>query len=120
MPQNRQGLHHGEAKGFYDISQEIRLFESEINTAIGLQKISPRSKAIPKYISFLERCIENLRSADVELHAYVDSIEDERVRQVVKLRAVDGLTVEQVAEIMHYSDRMVKRLWACRPKKDEI
>lgn len=120
MPQNRQGLHHSKAKGFYDISQEIRIYESEIKDAIELQKINPRSKEIPKYISLLKRYIEQLRSADLELHAYVNSIKDERVRQVVKLRAIDGMTVEEVAEIMHYSDRMVKRLWACRPKDEQF
>ena len=112
MPQNRQELRCNKAREIYGIAQLINIYEAEI---ISTKKRFPQSKEAPRYISLLEGYIDELRSTESRMNAYIAGIEDERIRQVVKYRVVDGMTVEEIADIMNYSDRMIKRLWASRP-----
>lgn len=47
--------------------------------------------------------LEKLQQQKAEIESFVDSIEGSRVRRIVTLRALEGLTWQQVAAKMGYS-----------------
>lgn len=69
-----------------------------------------------EYVKARNRLYEQLRrkliaiekERDV-LERYIDSIEDPELRTIVRLRYIEGKTLEKIAESMEYSERTIRR-----------
>ncbi len=62
---------------------------------------------------------ETLERQKAEIEAFVDSIEDSRARRIVTLRAMEGLTWQQVAGKMGYaiSEQNARQIYRRTVKK---
>ncbi len=68
------------------------------------------------YVKSKNRLYEQLRRKLIaiekerdELERYIDSIEDPELRTIVRLRYIEGKTLEKIAESMEYSERTIRR-----------
>ena len=69
-----------------------------------------------EYVKARNRLYEQLRRKLIaiekerdELERYIDSIEDPELRTIVRLRYIEGKTLEKIAESMEYSERTIRR-----------
>ena len=59
----------------------------------------------------IERIIAERKVEAQALIEAVDTIQDERLREIARFRIIDNLTFAQIAEKSHYSPVHVQRLW---------
>lgn len=69
-----------------------------------------------EYVKAKKRLYEQLRRKLIaiekehdELEQYIDRIKDPELRTIIRLRYVEGKTIEKIAEIMNYSERTIRR-----------
>lgn len=69
-----------------------------------------------EYVKARNRLYEQLRRKLIAiekerdaLERYIDSIEDPELRTIVRLRYIEGKTLEKIAESMEYSERTIRR-----------
>lgn len=69
-----------------------------------------------EYVKTRNRLYEQLRRKLIAiekerdaLERYIDSIEDPELRTIVRLRYIEGKTLEKIAESMEYSERTIRR-----------
>ena len=62
---------------------------------------------LERYYNARERELVDRKMA---IHAVIDQVDDARMRELLELRYIDGMTWEAVAERMGYSTRQVTRL----------
>ena len=69
-----------------------------------------------EYVKAKTRLYEQLRRKLIaiekerdEMERYIDSIEDPELRTIVRLRYIEGKTLEKIAESMEYSERTIRR-----------
>lgn len=69
-----------------------------------------------EYVKARNRLYEQLRRKLIaiekernEMERYIDSIEDPELRTIVRLRYIEGKTLEKIAESMEYSERTIRR-----------
>lgn len=69
-----------------------------------------------EYVKARNRLYEQLRRKLIAiekerdaLERYIDSIEDPELQTIVRLRYIEGKTLEKIAESMEYSERTIRR-----------
>ena len=54
--------------------------------------------------------LDELIGRRLQIEQMIDAVEDDRLRQLLRYRYIDGMTFEAIAEKMHYSPRWVLKL----------
>lgn len=91
----------------------------EYNKALLYRCNSPAKKK-HEIFSYLENRISKIdseiKAEERERDHFINSLSDSRVKKLAELHLVQGLTLEECAEEMHYSTFHIMRLW--KPIKD--
>lgn len=95
--------------------KELDWLENEANE---VQVRYPNAKTLPAYLDTLSRLAEAVRAEQKRTEEFIASIPDHRVREIAVYRLLEGLTFEEISEIMQYSSFYIQRLW--RPFRDKF
>lgn len=79
----------------------------------GTRHTSVMEEYVPKIVDLereIDRRIDEYVDLVREVEAAIDQIEDERCRDVLRYRYLNGWSWEKIAEQMHYDERWVYRL----------
>lgn len=58
----------------------------------------------------INRAIDHLIDLRTEIETRIQTVEEDRLREVLRYRYIDGLTIEEIAARMHYDVRHIARL----------
>lgn len=90
------------------IEHELKWFQVE---AKEMQRKYPDANSLPEYLEVLEQLFDQRKAELEEILSFIDSIEDQRMKQIAWSRLIDGLSYEQIAGMLHISIAYVQRLW---------
>lgn len=98
---------------------KIGFCEHEINWAVGLAKhYTGEPIKIKNYIIANKEKIKTLKAENLKIKNFIESVKNDNWREFLKLRYIEGLSIEKIAEIMCYEyssacilhGRILKRL----------
>lgn len=82
------------------------------NEAETMQSKYPKAKNLQLYLDTLSHYADAVRKEQRKTERFIAEIPDQRVREIACYRLLEGLTWQEIAELMNLSFRYVQRLWS--------
>ncbi len=99
-----------------ELKERIERLRAKCESGAIIITDTPRGGAPPDYMSELLDAISKLRIIESRLHRemvaieeYISQIPDSTTRMIFRYRYIQGKTFEEIAEILKYSDRHIRR-----------
>lgn len=91
----------------------VSLSSSKLSFAPKTRRLVSMQDYVAEFLDLASHCAELGREAQAakeEIEKVVDSLEEPSYRRVLRLKYIDGMTYQQIADHLHYSKRQIHRI----------